>query len=426
MERLSPGGKPKERSGPLAGVSLDPLRNRDFRLLFVGQTTSTLGSSVAVVALAFAVLDVTGSVADVGLVLAATRLPLALFVLVGGVAGDRLPRRAVMLWADAVRFVTQGAAAALLLSGRAQLWHLLVLFGIHGAAQAFFNPSQIGLVPELVEGERLQEANALMELGRNSSALLGQVAGGVLTAAVGPGSAFAVDSATFGISAASLWLLAAPGIVRTTPPGRFLRELADGWSEFVSRQWLWIGVLHVALLNAFALVAFFALGPVVAKQSLGGGAAAWGVIGAAFGAGMIVGSLVALRWRPRRPLVAAFGVVVLAAPQLALLAIAAPTAAIAAASFFGGAQASVWSTLWTTTMQAEVRPEALARVAAYGSVGTLVLAPLGFAVVGLVADAVGVGNVLWAGAAWVVASTVVVVVLPSIRMVIRTPAAQPA
>jgi len=392
---------------------LEPLRHRGFRLLLAGQAASTLGSSFATVALVFAVLEATGSVAAVGLVLASTRLPLLLFVLAGGVVGDRLPRRAVMLSSDLVRAVTQGAAALLLITQQARLWHLLLLFSVGGAAQAFFNPAAVGIVPQVVPKDALQAANALVDLARNGSALAGQLLGGVLVAAFGAGVALAFDSVTFLVSACSLALLDVRGNVATRRGSAFLRDLAEGWSEFRSRTWLWVGTIHVALLNAFALTGFFALGPVVAQQSLGG-AAAWGLIGAAFAAGLIAGSALALRWRPRRPLVAAFGAIALAAPQLALLAATAPTAAIAAGALLGGAQASFWGALWTTAIQEDVPEHALARVAAYGSLGGLVLAPLGYAAVGYVADGVGSSLVLWVGAAWIVISTPLVVALPSL------------
>jgi MFS family permease len=390
------------------------LRKRDFRLFFVGQTTSTFGSSVAAVALAFAVLQVTGSVADVGLALAATRVPLIVFVLLGGVAGDRLSRRNVMLASDAGRFATQATAAVLLLTGSARLWELLVLFALHGLAQAFFAPAAVGLVPELVRGTSLQSANALLDFSRSGSGLAGQLAGGVLVTLTSPGTAFAVDSVTFLVSACALGSLAPGGALTLAPAGRILHDLAEGWYEFRSRTWLWVGVVHIALLNAFALVSFFALGPVVAKRALGGGAA-WGVVGASFAAGMMAGSLVALRWRPARPLLAAFLVVLLAAPQLAALAGPAPLAAVALAAFFGGTQSSFWSALWTTTMQRDIPRESLARVAAYNQIGSLILAPIGFATVGLVAEQTGVAAVMWAGAFWIVASTAVVVAVPSIR-----------
>lgn len=363
----------------------------------------------------FAVLQTTGSVADVGLALAAFRVPVMVFVLFGGVVGDRLSRRAIMLASDVGRFLTQALAAGLLLSGRAELWELLVLFALHGFAQAFFNPASVGLVPALVADDELQEANAVLDLARNGSATVGQLLGGALVTLAGAGAAFAIDSGSFLISAAalaSLRLANLPALV--APAGKLVADLRDGWTEFRSRSWLWIGTVHIALLNAFALVAFFALGPVVAARSLGGGVA-WGFVGAAFALGMIAGSSTALRFRPRRPLFVAFAVIALAAPQLALLALAAPVPFVAAGAFLGGAQASLWGALWMTTMQREVPQNAIARVAAYSQVGSLVLGPIGFAGVGFVAGWIGVSNTLWIGAAWIVASTAVVLALPTFR-----------
>jgi MFS family permease len=393
---------------------LAPLRLRSFRLFFAGQALSTLGSSITVVALAFAVLQTTGSVADVGLALAATRLPLAAFVLLGGVAGDRLSRRNVMLASDLGRFLTQGTAAALLLLGQACFWQLVLPFGLNGVAQAFFNPAGVGLVGELVPSELLQPANGLLEFARNGSALLGQLVGGVLVTLASPGAAFALDSATFLLSAAALWSLRVPGVLVVRRVGGILSDLVSGWGEFRSRTWLLVGVVQIALLNAFALVSFFALGPVVAKRSLGGGAA-WGIIGAGFALGMMAGSALASRWRPARPLLAAFAAVSLASVQLALLAQAAPTAAVAIAAAFGGAQASFWGVLWTSAMQRDVPATSIARVAAYSQIGSLILTPIGFASVGFVAQRIGISATLWAGAIWIVASTAVVVSLPAIR-----------
>lgn len=399
-----------------------PLRRRDFRLLLAGQTTSALGSSFTSIALAFAVLEATGSVRDVGLVLAATRLPQLLFLLAGGVAGDRVSRRAVMLWSDALRFATQATGAVLLLAHRARLWELLVLFALHGFAQAFFNPAAFGLVPGLVPVEELGRANGLLALCRNGSALAGQIAGGAVVAAVGPGAAFGVDSASFLVSALALASLRPAGTLRTRPAGAFLHELADGWREVRARPWLLAGTTHISLLNGLALVSFFALGPVVAKESLGG-SLAWGTIGAGFATGMIAGAALAARVQPRRPVAAALGVTALAAPELALLAVRAPALAVAAAAVVGGAQASFQGVVWASAIQRAVPSHALARVNAYDSIGALVLAPAGLAATGFVAQAVGTAPVLWFGAAWAAASAAVVASLPFVRAVRAEPVA---
>lgn len=392
-----------------------PLRNHSVRLLFAGRTASALGSSFTTVALAFAVLQATGSVVDVGMALAAIRLPLALFALAGGVVGDRLSRRAVMLTADVVRFAVQAVAAVLLLTDAVRMWELLALFALQGAAQAFFNPAADGLLPQIVDPADLRPANAVLNAGRSAAAVAGQLLGGVLVAAAGAGAAFAIDSASFLVSACALALLAVPP-GRVPPPAPVLRQLREGWSEVRSRTWLWVGIAHIACLNAFALVGFFALGPVVCQRSLGG-AAAWGLIGAGFATGMLAGSGVALRLRPARPLLWAFGVVALAAPQLGLLAVAAPVWWVAGAAILGGGQVAVWSALWTSTIQAEVPVHAQSRVSAYATVAQLGLVPAGYVAIGYVGAAVGTEAVLTAGAIWICASTAVVVCLPCMRAI---------
>src|SRR2546425_6346966 len=155
---------------------LGALREPNFRLFFLGQAVSRLGDGVAPVALTFAVLGLTHSPSDVGFLFAARSVPLVGFLLIGGVFGDRLPRRRLMLTADLVRFLSQGLVAALLIGGRARLWELLALQAVHGAATAFFSPALTGLMPAIVSAGRLQEANSL----RGLAASAGNIAGPAL------------------------------------------------------------------------------------------------------------------------------------------------------------------------------------------------------------------------------------------------------
>ncbi|HZD74273.1 MAG TPA: MFS transporter [Actinomycetota bacterium] len=394
--------------------AVDALRERDFRLLYVGQSLSNLGSALVPVALAFAVLDLTGSATDLGLVLLAARLPLALLVIFGGVLGDRLPRRWVMVGSDLVRCATQAVTAGLLLSGTARLWELAVLQAVHGAAAAFFDPAATGLVSQTVATGRLQQANSLLGLSRSASAIVGQLVAGVLVATVGSGIALTVDAASFAASAWSLALLRLSGTTGLTRRSRFLHDLAEGWGEFRTRRWLWASVVHVALLNLVALAPLFVLGPLVAKRSLGG-AGAWAIIGAGYATGAVVGGLLGLRWRPRRPLLASVVVVFALAPLLAGLAIPVPLVLLAGAAVLAGLQASLSGVLSTTTLQQHVPAQVLSRTSAYGMLGALVFVPLGYALAGPVADWIGLATTLWVGAVWVAASTVAVAIIPSVR-----------
>jgi MFS family permease len=380
------------------GESLGALRERQFRLLYAGQTFSNLGSALVPIALAFAVLDLTGSAIDLGLVLLASRFPQVLLVLAGGVVGDRLPRRRVMLASDLVRCATQAITAVLLMTGTAQLWQLLALQAAHGAAAAFFDPATTSLVPQTISPGRLQQANALMGLSRSATGILGQIGAGVLVATVGPALALAVHAASFAVSAWSLALLRPLGTVRVGQGSSFFAQLAAGWTEFRARSWLWASVLHLSLLNLVVLAPFFVLGPLVALRSLGA-AAGWATIATAYATGAVAGGLVGLRWRPRRPLLAAV---------------------LAVAGLLGGLQASLNEVLWNTSLQQHVPAEALSRVSAYGWLGALLFAPLGYALAGPVADWIGVPMTLWIGAAWVLVSTGLVLAIPGIRQLQRT------
>ena len=142
---------------------------RSFRLFFFGQGISAVGDRIVSVALAFAVLDLTGSVKDLGIVLAAQTAPLVLFILLGGVWSDRVSRRALMLASDLVRAGAQGASAALLVTGSAHVWQLVILQALYGTAAAFFGPASVARLPQTVAPADLQQANALMAISANTS-----------------------------------------------------------------------------------------------------------------------------------------------------------------------------------------------------------------------------------------------------------------
>jgi predicted MFS family arabinose efflux permease len=399
---------------------LGALREREFRLLFFGQSISLLGDGMVPLAISFAVLGLTGSASDVGFVLAARWGPLVAFLLVGGVFADRLPRRAVMIAADLVRFAGQGVAAALLITGDARVWQLVLLQAVHGAASGFFSPASTGLLPQTISAGRLQEANALAGLARSTGNIAGPAIAGALVATVGSGWAIAADAATFAVSALFLAQLRL-AIHDRAPNQTFFRDLVAGWDEFRKRTWLWAVVLWAALYNMLAAPSFLVLGVVVAERALGG-PSAWALITSVFGFGSLVGGLVALRIRPRRPLVLALAGVFFQAPPLALLAVEAPAGVIAVFAFIAGAAFALFLPLWETTLQREVPPAALSRVSSYDWFGSLAFLPLGYALVGPIAAQLGVSATLWLAAVWALASTSAVLALPSVRR-LRAPSA---
>ncbi|MDQ3778612.1 MAG: MFS transporter [Actinomycetota bacterium] len=393
---------------------LGVLGERQFRRYFAGQATSWLGDGLLPVAISFAVLELTGSASDLGLVLAARIVPVAVFVLAGGVWADRLPRQWVMIGSDVARCGTQAILAALLLTGSAELWHLLILQVFYGVAEAFWRPASTALLPSIVPAERLQQANALLAVTVNGSYTIGPAVAGILVALSGSGVAIAVDAATFAASTAALLTLRVPTLERPGEETSFLNELREGWGEFASRTWLWVVVAWASVFLMLVVGPLMVLGPVVADRELGG-AAAWGSIAASSGVGVIVGSIAAGRLRPVRPM---FVAVILGSPSALFavsLALALPTAVVAGAAFLEGLGHGMFEVIWLTALQQRVAPAALARVSSYDALGSFVFMPVGLALAGPAAETFGTPEVLLAVAGFALASSVSVAVLPAVR-----------
>jgi MFS family permease len=388
------------------------LRIREFRLLFAGHGVSVLGDRMVVVALAFAVLEVGGSASEVGLVLAASWVPAVASVLVGGVVADRISRRTVMVTSDLVRVASQGAMAALLIAGSAEVWMLAALAGVTGAATGFFSPAATGLLPDVVPAEGLQPANALRSTAASVSEILGPVAAGLIVAAAGAGWAILADAGTFAISAACLAALRLGG--RAEREQRtFLSDLRDGWMAVRSRRWVWASIVYAAVANVM-WGAWTALGPVVADRDLGG-AGPWGTVIGATGVGALLGSLLATRVRPSRPLVFVALVEAVFALPLAFLAGGASVPVLAVGAVLSGAGLMLGMSVWETTLQRGIPPESLSRVASYDWFGSYAFYPLGLAAWGSIAGAIGVHAALWTAFGLFIAAAVTLVAVPDVR-----------
>lgn len=368
------------------------LRQRNFRLLYTGQCISLLGDGMINVALPFAVLYVGGSASEVGLVFAARMAALVACLLVGGVVADRVSRRAVMVVADLVRMLAQGLAAGLLIAGVADVWSLALLAAVTGGATGFFNPAATSLLPEVVDAGQLQEANGLRATAQAAGEIAGPLIAAGLVVVADPGWALAIDGATFGLSAL---FLARLSLTRRPAgePASFLADLREGWQTFTAQTWLWSIVLWATFTNVL-WGAWMALGPVVADRDLGG-AGAWGTTLAAMGAGGLVGGLLAIRARPSRPLVVTtLGWTLFAAP-LALLAAGAGVVALAFGALIAGAGLMLAESVWQSTVQRNVPADSLSRVSAFDWFGSLAFKPLGLAIWGPVAAAIGLSTALW-------------------------------
>jgi MFS family permease len=367
------------------------------------------------VAISFAVLDLTGSATDLGLVLAVRMVPLLLFLLAGGVWADRFPRQLVMVGSDVARGGAQAVLAVLLLTGSAELWHLLVVQAVYGAGEAFWRPASAALLPSIVSPARLQQANALMAVSVNGAYTIGPAVAGLLVASAGAGVAIAVDAGTFAVSTVALLLLRVPALARPAEPTTFVADLREGWREFSSRTWLWVIVAYSALFLMIVTAPLMVLGPVVADRELGG-ADDWGFIAAAMGIGVILGSAAAGRLRLARPMLLGVLLFSLGTAVFAVaLGLPLATLAIAAAGFVSGVSEGLFEVIWITALQQRVTQTALARVSSYDTVGSFVFMPIGFALAGPAAEGVGIRTVLIVAAVFAVVSGVAVALVPSVR-----------
>jgi MFS family permease len=402
---------------------VEALRDRNFRLLFAARGISYVGTYLAPIAVAFAVLDLGGSATEVGLSFAAWTIAQVSTLAFGGVVGDRFPRRLVMIASDAGSFAVRTAMGVLLVTGYAHVWELIVLQACGGAAVAFYSPASYGLVREVVRDDLLQQANSYLAIARYAAFPLGAAAGGTIVATVGSGTALLFDAGTYGASVLLLSLIHVDSVARAGQS--FLRELREGWSAFVEHTWMWVLVLWIALYFLLTYAPFFVLGPYIAKHSMGG-AGTWGVVVTGEGIGALLGSVAGLRFRPRRPLVATGLLFLPTSIQSVLLAYQAPVELLAPAAALAGFAFACGSVVWDSTVQRMIPPDKLARVSAYGWMGAMVFLPAGYALAGPISSVVGMRAYLLFGAGWLVASTLAVVRVRSVREVTAEPAVEAA
>jgi MFS family permease len=377
------------------------LGHRDFRFLWLAQSSSVIGDNVVLVALALFVVARTGSATDLGLVLAAQALPLVTFLLIGGVWADRLPRHRVMIATDLVRFTLHGLLAALIFSGAVQIWHVVGIEVLFGAAEAFFRPAAAGLLPQTVPETDIQEATALTTMSNNVAEFAGPALATALVLGAGAGWAFAVDAATFLLSAAFLTR------VRPRPRGRPATELPrertgvwaevrDGLQEVRSRAWVWATLASFCVALFCGLAPWYVLGPLVAREQYGH-LGAYGLVETAFGLGTIVGSLVGLGWRPRFPLRAAMLAISLWPGSSILYAAGVSLVVVIPTSVIAGTGIALFDVWWLTALAERIPAEKLSRVTSYDWMVSTGLLPLGYLLAGPLAASLGAVDVLIGG-----------------------------
>lgn len=345
------------------------------------------GMAFAPVALAFGILHLPhGNAKLLSIVLAAESIPLVIFLLVGGVIADRFPRQKVLLLSQTTAALSYGALALLIgnhVDNTVALCGAAIVSGISGALGW---PAASGLIPQVVPEDKLQQGNALLSFGASMARIVGVVAGGAVTAAVGGAWALGVSALCYlacGLCAAAI---KPRPLVRTEgeelPKGSMFGDLRDGWGEFTKHEWLWVVVLQWSFLILFFNATHAVIGPVVADEHLGG-AKPWSWILTAEAVGDILGVLLAMRWRPRYPILAGVAATAITvwAPFL-LLGLGTPVWSVVVAMVPMGMAFSLFNVLWPTTMQREVPAEALSRVSSYDAMGSMMFGPIGLLLAG--------------------------------------------
>jgi Transmembrane secretion effector len=381
-----------DRAGGLtrSGI-LTPLRERDFRLLWGAMCISLLGDGAFLVALAWQVYALSDAPTALSVVGIAMTVPTIVFLLVGGVASDRLDRRSILIGADVGRGLAVGLMAVLAVGGWLELWHLVALAAIYGTGSAFFAPAFDAFVPDLLSGERLAQANALDQLVRPIALrLAGPALGGIIVAAAGAGSAFALDAASFAVSCAVLLRVRPPARSGVVPTGTVVQDLRAGWRYVRERSWLWATFASAAVAYLLFMGPVEVLLPYVVKHPLHGDATDLGMVFAAGGLGSVVCAVaVGRRGLPRRDMTVMYVAWTLATLAVAGYGLASAIWQLMLASVAFNALETTGTIIWATVKQRHVPGHLLGRVSSLDWLISIGLLPLSFALTGPAAAAFG-------------------------------------
>lgn len=380
------------------------LRNPLFAFLWSGQTISRFGDHLYRVALAWWVLEKTGSAAAMGTVLIFTSVPMLIFILIGGVAVDRFPRARVMFFSDLLRAAVVGVITLLAFTNGLEIWHIYVASILFGFVSAFFQPAYIAIVPDIVSSDHRPSANSLTALSAQLTGILGPAAGAGIVAYSGTASAFALDAFSFIISAFCLLPLLRitplPGNTpeQSNPRPNVLTDFREGWRAVITIPWLWITILLAALMNLTEFGPYSVALPFLVKNNLGNDVQ---ILGWLYSAGSI-GSVLAAVWLGhktslRRRGILAYSGLVIWGLTTAALGLPMPIALLLTASFAVGASINVFNLIWVNTLQEMVPHEMLGRVSSIDYLGSFVLLPIGYGIAGWATDSVGAPMVLLVG-----------------------------
>lgn len=373
---------------------------RSFALVWAGQAVSRLGDSLYTIAISWWVVDETGSAAALGLVLACDTVPQLIFLLIGGVAGDRFSRLRLMLGADLIRALAVGGVALLAWQDALEIWHLCLLSAVFGSVSAIFFPAYLAAVPDLLPAEDLPSANSLRFISRQAADLAGPGVGAGLIALGGSALAFALNAASFLVAAAAVAAVARDPALhrRIGSTTSALQDLRAGFATVLGSPWLWMGI-------GIAGVSDFTFGgpqeavlPSLVKEGRGEGVGVLALLNALLALGALLAAIaIGQAGCLRRRAWLMYGGWAISALALAVVGLPLPLPLIGAAMLFVGAGGTVVTLTWAQTVQEMVPRDLLGRVFSIDALGSYALLPLGYLLAGLAADHVDPGPVLVTG-----------------------------
>ncbi|MCW2900679.1 MAG: transporter [Streptosporangiaceae bacterium] len=390
-----------------------PLRHRSFRCLAAGRMLAYLANSMAPVALSFAVLDLTGSTADLGLVVGTRSLANVILLLFGGVLADRVSRALVLQGSAVASAAVQGVLALSVLLGFTSIPLLLVLSGLNGALAAASMPAAAALTPQTVPPGEMRQANAVARMAMNLGVITGASVAGLLASVAGPGWALAVNAGAFVVVGLCYLGVRVPLAVTEGGRVRPFQDLREGWSEFVSRTWVWVVVLQFMVVNAVVAGGVQVLGPGIADATVG--RMVWGLVLAAQMAGALAGGVVAVRFQVGRALLLGVAVVAVEAVPLLALAEAPVVWVLLVAMVLSGIALEQFGIAWDLSLQQNIPADRLARVYSYDALGSFMALPLGEMAAGPLAERLGTRATLVGGAVLVVTVTAACLCSRSVR-----------
>lgn len=378
----------------MATSASHPLRHTPFVWFWLGQSISLVGDRVYSVALPFLVLELGGSAAQIGQVLAAYSVPQLLFLLTGGVLVDRFPRRLTMLVSSSLHALLLGIVLTLMVGGRLALSHLYILSGLFGLLSAFFMPATMSITPQLVPREVLSQANAMRSFASELAGVLGPPLGGVLVTLGNLSLALGFDMVTFVLSALCL-LATRPRSVRRqySNTSSYWHDLKEGFRYVAGLRWLWVTIVLFSFVNIFVAGATTVLLPLLAEARFAG-AASFGWLLSGMAGGALVSALVLNRITLQRRGWAAYLAVAVSGLGVVGVGLAPHIIVGVGAMVCVGASLTVFGVVWETTVQALIPEEVLGRVFSLDMLGSFMLLPLGFIITGFLAERVGTSSLI--------------------------------